>query len=49
MIDEWQTTFSTRLQIDSSNKKTVHMYAIKMRTESRKAVSCARRDSDLTN
>lgn len=38
MIDEWQTTFSTRFQTDCSNKKMVHIYVMEQRVDCRKAV-----------
>jgi len=38
MIDEWQTTFSTRFQTECSNKKMVRMYVKVQRVDRRKAV-----------
>jgi len=38
MIDEWQTTFSTRFQTDCSFKKMVRMYVMEQRVDHRKAV-----------
>lgn len=49
MIDEWQTTFSTRLQIDRSNKKMVHKMRFKCALMLNGHVSCTIRDFDNIN
>jgi hypothetical protein len=49
MIDEWQATFSTRLQIDRANKKMVHMMRFKCALMPNGHLSCTIHDFDNTS